>query len=163
MNKLKFHKFDGTFIENVNEYVKLWIKEHPYCTVTIGCDSQEHARHIQYAVTICLHNKDRYGIGHGAHVVVAQYKDSNRNMKSDIYTKLWGEAELTIEAAQMIESAALEFHKKITIHLDYNSDENEYSNVLYAAGIGYAQSMGFEAVGKPWAYAASSVADRYCR
>jgi len=163
MNELRFHKFDGTHIENVGEYVKTWVKEHPYCTITIGCDSQEHARHIQYAVTICLHNKDKYDIGHGAHVIVAEFKDVNRNMKSDIYTKLWGEAELAIQAAKSIEIVALEYNKKIDIHLDYNSDESKYSNVLYAAGIGYAESMGFRAHGKPFAWAATHAADKLCR
>jgi predicted RNase H-related nuclease YkuK (DUF458 family) len=41
--------------------------------------------------------------------------------------------------------------------------DNEKSNQLYEAGIGYAKSMGYDAVGKPHAWAASSAADNYCR
>jgi len=162
-NILKFKKYDGTFIEDVTTYVERWVAQHPHCTITVGCDSQEHARFIKYSVTICLHDVDQYGIGHGAHVVYADHVDNNRNMKSDIYTKLWAEAELTIQAAKLLEEPALKWGRKITIHLDYNSSEKEYSNVLYAAGLGFVKGMGFEAHGKPFAWASTHVADKLCR
>ena len=169
MEKLTFRKQDGTTIKDVHEYVKYWVSENPYGTVTIGCDSQEHARYIKYAVTVVMHFRDFLGHekdgvtpiyqGHGAHVISATFTDSSKTMKSDIYTKLWAETEVTIDVAKMVGDIGI----KPVIHLDYNSDEKEYSHVLYNAGIGYAKGMGYEAYGKPFAWAASHTADRIAK
>lgn len=159
--KLVFKKFDGTLIKDVNKYVNDFIVENPYTDITIGCDSQEHAKYIKYSVVIVMHRKDKYGGGHGAHVINANYIDKSKTIKSDIYSKLWAEAELTIETAKMLDLD--NYSNSIKVHLDYNSKEEEYSNVLYSAGIGYVKGMGFEAFGKPHAWAASNVADGFCK
>jgi predicted RNase H-related nuclease YkuK (DUF458 family) len=171
---LVFKKFDGTIIKDVNQYVKDWVKENPYGTVTIGCDSQEFPRYVKYATVIVMHVKDKQGVGHGAHVIdsiifdkemktkhgYVSNKEGNKEFDtSKLHNKLWREVELTIQAAHMLDGC----EKKIKIHLDYNSDEKEVSNVLYASGIGYAQSMGYEAMGKPFAYCATHTADALCR
>jgi len=163
--ELIFKKYDGTIIKNVHDYVKYWVEENPYGTVTIGCDSHEHSRYIKYAVSIIMYAREFLGrerngdpiySGHGGHVISADYVDKNKNMKSDIYTKLWAETEVTIEVAKMIGDIGI----KPILHLDYNSDEKEYSHVLYNAGIGYARGLGYEAYGKPWAWEASICADK---
>jgi predicted RNase H-related nuclease YkuK (DUF458 family) len=156
---LNFRKYDGTPILDAGVYVADWVSRHPHCTVTIGCDSQEYARFIKYAIVIVLHDVDESGIGHGAHVISAVVLDHSRNMKSDIYTKLWKEAELAIEAAKLIDACG----KSIKIHLDYNSKESEYSNVLYNTGIGFFKAMGYDVCGKPYSYCASHTADHYVR
>jgi predicted RNase H-related nuclease YkuK (DUF458 family) len=163
--ELVFKKIDGTIIEDVNKYVKEWISKYPYADVTIGCDSQAFARYIKYSVVIVMHifheskesNPGR--LGNGAHVISATVIDRNRNLKKDIYTKLWAEAMYTVQAAQMLDECV----KDITIHLDYNSKEEAYSNVLYAAGIGFVKGMGYEACGKPFAWAATHAADDLCK
>ena len=157
--KFLFKKYDGTPIKDVHEYVKFWVEENPYGTVTIGCDSQEHARYIKYAVTIVMHFKDATGTGHGGHAIYATFQDNTKNMKSDIYTKLWAEAEVTIDVAKLVGDIGV----KPVIHLDYNSDETKYSHVLYNAGIGFCKGMGFEAVGKPDAWASSHCSDRIAK
>lgn len=157
--KLTFKKYDGTVIEDVSKYVKDWVKENPNGTVTVGCDSQEHARYIKYAVTVVMHRVDEHGMGHGGHVIYASFTDNSKNMKSDVFTKLWAETEVTLAVAQMIGDVG----RKLTIHLDYNSAENEYSHVLYNAGIGMVKSMGYEAFGKPFAWAASHTADKIAK
>lgn len=103
---------------------------------------------------------DEYGIGRGGHVIVANIIDKSKNAKSDIYTKLFTEAELSVQAAQELN---LDKTIHIVIHLDYNSNENAYSNVLYSAGIGYVKGMGFEALGKPDAFVATHTADQVCK
>jgi predicted RNase H-related nuclease YkuK (DUF458 family) len=157
--KLIFKKYDGTLIEDVHNYVKIWVNENPYGTVTIGCDSQEHTRYIKYAVTIVMHYKDATGSGHGGHVIYASFQDNSKNMKSDVFTKLWAETEITLEAAKQLGDVGI----KPVIHLDYNSDSTKYSHVLYNAGIGYAESMGYKALGKPFAWAASHCSDRIAK
>lgn len=148
MENLKFKKFDGTPIDDIHLYVKQWVNENPYGTITVGCDSQEYPKYIQYAITVCMHYIDELGIGHGGHVVYSSITDKNRNMKTDVYTKLWAECELTVKAAELIGDIG----HKINVHLDYNSVPTEYSNMLYSSGIGYVNAMGFEAFGKPYSY-----------
>ena len=157
---LQFKKFDGTLIKNVGEYVKDWVIENPYGNIIIGCDSQEYSRYIKYAITIVMHYIDEFEIGHGGHVIYAIYIDKSKNMKSDVYTKLWAEAVITISMGKMIGNIG---GKKPTLHLDYNSKETEYSHVMYNAGIGFALQEGFEAFGKPYAYAASNTADKIAK
>ncbi len=165
MSKLIFKKIDGTVIKDVNQYVKDWMSKYPYAEVTIGCDSQAHAKYIKYSIVIVMHifyeskeeNPNR--VGNGAHVISADVIDRNRNLKSDLYSKLWAEAMYTVEAAQLIDKCT----KNIVIHLDFNSNEDAYSNVLYASGLGYVKGMGYEAYGKPYAWASSHAADHLCR
>lgn len=172
--ELEFRKFDGTLIENVSQYVKNWVAENPYGKIIIGCDSQEHSRFVTYAIAIVMHRKDKYDIGHGAHVIKSiirdqKYKTPKGTLKikdgkksfdtSVLQGKLWKEVEFTIQAAKLLEDC----NKKIMIHVDYNSDESAMSNVLFAPGIGYAQGMGYEAEGKPYAWASSTVADKLCK
>ena len=156
---LIFRKFNGETIEDVGNYVKEWVKNHPYGTVTIGCDSQEYSKYVKYGVSILMHDIDKFGIGHGAHVIFSKVTDTSKTYKSDLYTKLWEEAELSVYTAQLIEDCG----SPISIHLDYNSKETSYSNVLYNAGIGYVNGMGFKAFGKPFANVASTVSDLICR
>jgi len=156
---LTFKKQDGTVIKDIHEYVKYWVEENPYGEITIGCDSQEHSKFIKYAVSIVMHYRDEMGMGHGGHVISAVYVDNSKTMKSDIYTKLWAETEITIEVAKIVGDIG----KKPVIHLDYNSDEGEYSHVLYNAGLGYCKGLGYEAMGKPWAWCASHTADKIAK
>jgi predicted RNase H-related nuclease YkuK (DUF458 family) len=157
--QLNFQKIDGTPILDVLSYVKEWINKHPYGDITIGCDSQPHGKKVRYAITICMHDIDKYGGGHGAHVIHAIHYDSHTSLKKDLYTKLWAEAELTITAGEMIKDCG----KTINIHLDFNSKETEYSNVLYASGIGYVASLGYKAYGKPHAWASTHAADKLAK
>ena len=170
--ELTFRKFDGTKIDDVNQYVKNWAIENPYGEIIIGCDSQEHSRFVKYAIAIVMHFKDRWGGGHGAHVIKSILVDkahrtpysARRGGKNGFDTsalqgKLWREVELTVQTAQMLQDC----DKKIKIHVDYNSKEGTGSHILYAPGLGYAQGMGYEAEGKPYAWAATHVADSLCR
>ena len=165
--KLVFKKINGELIEDANQYVKDWMANFPHSSVMIGCDSQEHSRYVKYSIVIVMHKfldprkKETVDsrIGHGAHVISAEILDKSKNIKNDIYSKLWAETIYTVKAAEMLDGCT----KNITIHLDYNSDENEYSYSLYAAGIGYVTGLGYEAYGKPYAWAASHAADDLCK
>jgi len=159
MEKLIFRKYDGTLINDVTQYLIDWTKEHPKHDITIGCDSQEHGKYIKYAICIVMHMFDESGSGKGAHSICAVVYDKSKNIKTDLYNKLWAEAELVLQAAQMIEKSKC----KVTVHLDFNSKETEYSNMLYNSGIGYLKAHGFDAVGKPFAYASTHVADKICK
>lgn len=157
--ELVWRKIDGTLVNDVVDYTKKWLEKWPNGTITIGCDSQEHTNYIKYSVTLNMHMIDTNGIGRGGHIIIANVIDKDKNMKSDLFTKLWAEAELTVAAAQAFEG----FDSKIIIHLDYNSDEKEYSNILYNSGLGFVKGMGYEVKGKPFAWASSHSADAFCK
>jgi len=169
LKKLEFKKIDGTHIENVEQYVKNWIKENPHGTITLGCDSQVHGRRIKFSVVICLHYIDKQGVGHGAHVIAADVWEKRMNKTSieEMPSKLWREAEYVLVAAEMVDGKDEAFKKYITVHLDYNEEPGEAmqnkSNVLFASGIGYINAFGYHAVGKPFSWASTHTADAYCR
>lgn len=162
--ELNWKKYDATPILDVSAYLKEWVEKWPYGEIMIGCDSQEHATHIKYSVSINMHMIDEYGIGRGGHVVFANVIDHSKNTKNDLYTKLWAEAELSVQAAQEMDAENLGV--RIVIHLDYNSKPEKYSNVLYSSGLGYVKGMfggSVEVYGKPEAWAASHTADSICK
>lgn len=148
-----FKKKNGHVIDDIGAYVKDWTDEHPNSEIYVGCDSQMEGDRINYATSICLCN-----VGKGTHIVTSKETASDaRNIA--MVTRLWSEVERAIQAAELIKDV----DKNITIHVDYNSKKSEKSNQLYEAGIGYAKSLGYEAVGKPHAFAASRAADHECR
>jgi predicted RNase H-related nuclease YkuK (DUF458 family) len=151
----KFQNKDGVKIENVSEYVKNWLSQNDNSDIYIGCDSQETNHRVTYVTTICLYEK-----GRGAHVIYKkEYEPKTTRGKMNMHTRLWTEVTKSIEVADMLKV----LDRPITVHVDYNSKQSEKSNQLYEAGIGYAKSMGYDAVGKPDAWAASSAADNLCR
>jgi predicted RNase H-related nuclease YkuK (DUF458 family) len=152
-----FKLVNGKNIDDLFAYVKNWVEQYPNSEIFVGCDSQEVGGKINYVTTVCL-----YEIGHGVHVVVrkeSEPRPKNMSPLANLHPKLWSEVVKSVEVAEYLK----EINKKITVHVDYNSKESEKSNQLYEAGIGYAKSMGYDAVGKPHAWAASCAADNYCR
>lgn len=152
-----FRTRDGIVIEDISNYVKEWTTKHPDSEVYVGCDSQEVGQKINYVTTICM-----YEFGRGAHVVHCKEvinKPPKLDPVANMHPKLWAEVTRSVEAADLLKG----INKKITVHVDYNSKQSEKSNQLYDAGIGYAKSRGYDAVGKPTAWAATSAADNYCR
>ena len=165
MTNLNFRKVDGTPVEDVEKYVKDWVQRNPFGKVIIGCDSQMHGRKIKYSIAIVMHMLDSQGIGHGAHVLVADVweKRITRNALEEMPTKLWKEAEYVQMAAAMVDGSDESFKKKITLHLDYSSNEKYKSNSMFNAGIGYLSGLGYKAEGKPHAYVSTHTADHFCR
>lgn len=167
--EFKFKKLDGTLIENVESYVKNWMKDnkekYPLSTITIGCDSQAHGRRVKYSIAICLHYVDIMQVGHGAHVIVSDIweKRMNKAPMEEMPSKLWKEAEFVLAVADLVNGKDETFKKRITVHLDYSDEPNNKSNMLYAAGLGMIRGMGYNAEGKPFSWAATHTADALCR
>ncbi|MEY2701433.1 MAG: hypothetical protein RLY43_53 [Bacteroidota bacterium] len=150
----KFTTTKGVKIDNVVDYVTTWVNNHDNCEIFIGCDSQEIGSKITYATVICLY---QYGLG--GHVIICKEIQKIKPKSVQMVSRLWVEVEKAVEVADMFK----DLDKKITIHIDYNSKPSEKSNVLHESGIGYAKSMGYDAVGKPFAWAATHISDLYCR
>jgi hypothetical protein len=144
----KFRTRQGMVIHNLKEYVENWISDKPNAEIYIGCDSQTRDKKIDYAVSVCM-----YEPGKGGHII---NKKETESMKPNNYMRLWEEVNKSVIVADILKG----IDRKITIHVDYNSNPNEKSHELYDAGIGYAKSMGYEAAGKPHAWAATHAADK---
>jgi predicted RNase H-related nuclease YkuK (DUF458 family) len=164
-NTLIFKKVSGEIISDPEQYVKKWVKDNPYGKVIIGCDSQIHGRRIKYSIAIVMHNIDKMGVGHGAHVIVSDIweKRKTRTPIDEMPTKLWAEAEYTLIAAQMIDGNDETFKKRMMLHLDFSDNAKDKSNMMFAAGIGYLSGMGYRTEGKPFSYVASHTADHFCK
>ena len=78
-----------------------------------------------------------------------------------MWTRLWAEAERSIETAVYLRDAGITID---TIDLDYNIDPSHKSNKLVAAAVGYVESLGFKARVKPdllpAVYAADDIAHK---
>jgi predicted RNase H-related nuclease YkuK (DUF458 family) len=161
---LQWKKYTGEKVTNIADYVEKWLNTHPHAEVIVGCDSQLKPKEIKYSISICMHKRDAHGIGHGAHVVFANHYVTEKAYRYDIRRKLWLETELAVEAGGQIKDVLTKMNKKALMHLDYNSNPRyAESNSLLKNGIGYAEGMGFKAVGKPDAWVASHASDALCK
>jgi len=151
VTKLVFKKADGTKIPDIVSYVDDWRLTHPNSELFIGCDSIDKKYMTKYSIAIVMYDK-----GKGGHVVTAETEDKG-NM--EIMQRLWPEIEQSVNTAKLLEQLNI----PITIHIDYNNEKTYKSNQLLDAAIGYANSVGFKAEGKPNAPAASYAADKNCR
>jgi predicted RNase H-related nuclease YkuK (DUF458 family) len=150
MNRV-FKTVSGEPVDVVKHTVDI-IKQCPYVEIHIGTDSQNHRRHTAYSVVIAY----RYG-NRGVHYIVSKSKVPKIK---DRWTRLWNEAELSIETA---ESLTTKVKVKVEIDLDYNVDEKYFSSKLVQAASGWALSLGYKVNIKPDNQIATRAADHHCR
>lgn len=121
--------------------------------IYIATDSQNYGGKTVY-VTVVVY---RYGLK-GAHYI---YQKQRIPRIRDHFTRLWKEAELTVEAASMLTDEipvsieALEF--------DYNNKKITKSTSLVSATKGWAESLGYKVKVKPDEMIAAKAADHLCR
>ena len=149
-NKSIFKTTKGTAVNNVYNFIETWLKQHRSGQIFIGSDSQVRGNIVKYSTVICL-----WDVGHGVWEV---YKTDVENKPKDRYTRLWNEVMRSVELADTLRGLG-----QINVHMDLNSNPKYPSYKLYDAGIGYVTSMGFTAFGKPYAWAATSGANRHCQ
>lgn len=157
----KFMTRQGLIIDDLKKYVTEWIEDKPNAQIFVGCDSQARDKDVDYAVSVCIYNP-----GKGGHIInkkmTLPHKTKKKVKGKDeeaIMMRLWREVEMAVEVANELRDVC----GNITIHCDYNSKESELSNRLYASGIGYALEHGYQAAGKPFAWAATHIADNAVR
>ena len=110
MENKNFKKLGGEFIENLGEYVREYVRNHPGVSVYIGCDSDEvNASTLCYVSTICFYDELRKD---GVHYIFSrEFVDSRRKLitrtgdvkedkkkvkeakQDNIFNKIWGEVE----------------------------------------------------------------------
>lgn len=151
MQNLTFYKNQNTVVLDPSKYVKNWMHEHPNSELHIGCDSKVKGGTVKYSVTICMRE-----VGNGVHEI---YTTKIFRDKLDLYTRLWREVNMAVEIANELS----EIDQKISIHVDLNEDPRFSSNRLYEASVGFISSLGYQAIAKPNAWAASSGAHAHCQ
>jgi len=106
MFKSKFKSFGGSYIPDITEYLKEYIKNEPTVTITVGCDSIQKRRRTVYAVTIMLYNTD---VRRGAHVVF--FRESHTKIR-DNFERLHKEAQYAHDVATYLHNELEPFYTR---------------------------------------------------
>lgn len=183
MENLVWKKFNGERIPDINEYVLNYVKNvDRNAKVIVGCDSDNHSRKTNYAITIVFYNEVKRD---GAHVVFASIRVPKIK---DVITKLWNEAVYVHSIAESLDETLrngkyyYKFDKNyydgstptklVEIHVDLNATKNtrngarftnNKSNKIYNDVMGWLCGERYKVMGKPYSYSASSCADKLCR
>jgi predicted RNase H-related nuclease YkuK (DUF458 family) len=150
MNKV-FKTVAGQNVDIVKHTLSI-MDDCPYVEIHVGTDSQNHRRHTVYSTVIAY----RYG-NRGVHYIVHLQRVPKIK---DRWTRLWHEAELSIETAEWLTQR---IKVQIQIDLDYNVDERYFSSRLVQAASGWATSLGYRVNIKPDNQIATRAADHHCR
>ena len=151
MNRL-FRKVEGDAVSDIVKHTLDVLQECPYAEVHIGTDSQNHRRTTVYVTAIAY----RYG-NRGVHYIYHKHK--MKKIK-DKWTRLWNEADYSIEVANWLTSKV---NVKVEIDLDYNYQEKHFSSKLVGPAVGWVESLGYKANIKPHNQIATRAADYHCR
>ena len=132
MENKNFKKLGGEFIENLGEYVREYVRNHPGVSVYIGCDSDEvNASTLCYVSTICFYDELRKD---GVHYIFSrEFVDSRRKLitrtgdvkedkkkvkeakQDNIFNKIWGEVERLAEIGFYLEDVLADVITPMTI------------------------------------------------
>lgn len=153
MSSRVFKKMGSDETVELLGYVRLVLESKPSTKIYIGCDSQSFANKTVYVTTVVFRYDSR-----GAHVI---FKKEVVPRVKDLWTKLWGELQRSIDVAGYLKvEGKIEIHQ---IDLDYNPNPKYKSNVIVKTAIGYMESMGYNYAIKPQTLIAVSVANELCR
>tara|TARA_B100000941_G_scaffold275335_1_gene237110 strand:- start:562 stop:1011 length:450 start_codon:yes stop_codon:yes gene_type:complete len=146
-----FKNIKGERIDPVEHTLKI-LRDYPTVKIHIGSDSQNIGKKTKYATVIAY----RYG-SRGVHYILSK---KNELLIKDMWTRLWKEAEMSIDIAQWLTS---QVSVRVEIDMDYNSDENFKSSKLISATKGWANSLGYKVNVKPNNQIATKAADYHCK
>lgn len=137
-----------------------FIKEKPKNSynLIIGTDSQPFAPKSSFVTAIVI-----YRVGHGGRFFYHRQEVETRGgFKQRIFYEVSCSLEVASKLTRMLaEEQNLEEDIEVKIHIDVG--ENGPTSTIIKEVVGMVVGSGFEALIKPEAYAASSVADKYTR
>ena len=134
------------------DYARAMISKHPDLKIIIGSDSQNHSTHTVYVTTLLFRFEKR-----GAHVI---YNKEKVRKNTDLWSRLWGELDRSVTLATLLTNEAN--IQVDMIDLDFNEDPACESHKVYSAAMGYVESLGFNARGKPQLLMATWAANSLC-
>lgn len=148
---LLFKDINGHIVDPASHTLEV-IKNYPYAEIHIGSDSQNIGKVSRYTTVIA------YKLGsRGVHYILSK---NNFNSIRDMWTRLWKEAEMSIDTAEWLTQKV---SIKVEIDMDYNGDENFKSHKLISAAKGWANSLGYKVNVKPNNQIATRAADYHCK
>lgn len=154
----KNSKGEDFTLEEVMNTLMEYISEADYeeYSLIIGTDSQILRRKTVYASVIVLHK-----VGKGARFFISKTSIKGR---VELYPRLVKETEFSLEIARTLLHNGVEAfipHDNIEIHIDIG--HNGKSRNVIEQCVGWCQGEGWNWKIKPDAFAATHVADKYCR
>lgn len=130
------------------EYVFLQKSKTPQMKIFVGTDSISREGFWHYVLVVAF----RYG-NNGAHFIYQKSKIpasriqmEGKRPKPDIFTKLWKEAEISINCAEYLRLNGIYID---ALEMDYNKAPKWASQKLIAPTKGWAESLGFNVLLKP--------------
>jgi len=183
---MKFKKFGGQMIDDLGQYMRDYLLEHPNVRIYVGCDSEKMGRQILYVTTICMYDSE---MRDGVHYILCKEWIPRKGTKGEdtaqMIKRIWGEVEKVAQVGEYLEKEIdgyikrfasdelikmeLQPHqtKLVDVDIDINPDigirgENK-SNKLIDAAMGFLVGCGFRTRCKPDAWAASCAADFHCK
>lgn len=180
---LKWEKYSGEYIPDINKYVLDYIRNvDKNVKIMVGCDSKVKGRKTSYAITVVFYNETNRN---GAHVVHANFLLPR--IKDEI-SKLWNEAVFVHDVADHLDKFLRQNNynynfdrnyydgskpeKLVEIHVDLNANKstrngrrysNNKSNKIYSDVMGWLCGERYKVMAKPYAYGASTSADKLCK
>ena len=121
--------------------------------VCIGCDSQMHGPHCEFATAIVFIRKQR-----GGFIFVS--KETSKNYHGKIKQRMLDEVSRAIATAYQLCDLLDRYDVPMEVHADINQSPNFESNVALKEAMGYILGMGFQFKAKPDAFASSSCANK---
>jgi predicted RNase H-related nuclease YkuK (DUF458 family) len=147
-----FHRMHDHGPVQLVEHVRTVVDKVPGVEVLVGCDSQNRQRHTIYTTTVVL----RYH-RNGAQVL---YRRERTERIRDLWTRLWGEVERSLEVARTLSGdAGIRISR---IDMDLNSDPRHGSHKLHSTAVGHVRAHGYEAGTKPEMLIATWAANVLC-
>jgi predicted RNase H-related nuclease YkuK (DUF458 family) len=138
---------------NLIDYIIQYLKDNPETKIYVGTDSQNRGPETIFATAIVLRYRSR-----GCHVIYHKIKVP---IVKDIWSRLWREAEMSLETALFLtENSPLKIE---SIDLDFNEDIKKASNKLISATKGWIHSAGYKVTTKPSLQVATRAADHIIR
>jgi predicted RNase H-related nuclease YkuK (DUF458 family) len=137
--QLQFKQINGEKIDNIVSY-SLQKKLEGY-SVFVGCESIVIGGKIYYIVVVAF----RKG-SNGVHFVYSKVNVptmKSHDGKPDIFTRLWKEAQYTLEISELLVESGMIHREEITVEFDYNNLKPTISNKLVASTSGWAYGLGY--------------------
>ena len=131
---LDFKKCSGEKIENIVEYVREYMKEHPTVEIMVGTDSQNRGGKTVYSTVIAL-----YTPGNGAHCIFKRWRTPKETVRNN---RLMNEVQASLEVAGELVSAGIK--KPAYIDIDINPSPRYKSNEVFQAAKGWVEGSGYE-------------------
>lgn len=162
-----FRTSNGKLIEDVARYVGDWLNENREYLPTnlddnsklkpesewetpiyIATNADGNSKMLNYTTSIVMRRE-----GKGGHII----KGSQKVKFTDAFTKLYQEAQFSIDIAKKLVDEGIITANQVTIHMGYNPKPEFPSSQVNDTGLGLAKGMGFRVKSKPdsWAIQAT--------